>query len=90
MDGLNIISTYLPLFSPVRNDLMSELKDIQKTEKNYDALSRYYIEKMKKVNTTPIEMMLDTLFQLALNIEEAVVDHGKDAEGNAKSNKVIL
>jgi hypothetical protein len=33
-DRLNILSTYLPLFPPIRNELMSELMDIQKSGNN--------------------------------------------------------
>jgi hypothetical protein len=32
-------------------------------------------------------MTLEELFQFALNIEEAVVNHGKDYEGNALRSK---
>jgi hypothetical protein len=42
-DRLEILSTYLPLFTPVRNTLISELTDIQKSEILYDALPHYYI-----------------------------------------------
>jgi hypothetical protein len=87
MDLLDIISTYLPLFTPVRGTSMSELLDIQKAEILYDALPCYYIEKMKEANTEPIEMSLEEWFQFLLNIEEAAVNPGKNYEGNDRSSK---
>jgi hypothetical protein len=87
MDCLDILSTHLPLFPPVRNTTMSELTDIQKEEIHYDALPHYYIKKMKEANTEPIKMLLEALFQFALNIEKTVANPGKDFEVNAKCSK---
>jgi hypothetical protein len=42
---------------------------------------------MKEANTDPIEMSLEDLFQFALNIEEAAINPGKDADGNARNSK---
>jgi hypothetical protein len=42
---------------------------------------------MKEANTEPIEMNLKELFQLALNIEEASINPGKDSEGNPRNSK---
>jgi hypothetical protein len=42
---------------------------------------------MKEANTEPIEMNLEELFQFALNIEEASINPGKDAEGNPRNSK---
>jgi hypothetical protein len=42
---------------------------------------------MKEPNTEPNEMSLEDLFQFALNIEEAAISHGKDAEGNPLNSK---
>jgi hypothetical protein len=42
---------------------------------------------MKEANTEPIEMSLEDLFQFALNIEEAAINPGKDAEGNHRNSK---
>jgi hypothetical protein len=42
---------------------------------------------MKEAKTEPIEMSLDDLFQFALNIEEAAINPGKDAEGNPSTSK---
>jgi hypothetical protein len=42
---------------------------------------------MKEANTEPIEMNLEELFQFALNIEEASINPGKDAEGNPQNSK---
>jgi hypothetical protein len=39
------------------------------------------------VHFTPIEMTLEALFNFDINIEEATVNPGKDAEGNAKIRK---
>jgi hypothetical protein len=53
----------------------------------YDALPNYYIKKMKEANNEPIEMNFEELFQFALNIEEAVINPGKDSEGNPWNSK---
>jgi hypothetical protein len=42
---------------------------------------------MKEASTEPIEMSLEDLFQFALNIEEAEINPGKDAEGNPWNSK---
>jgi hypothetical protein len=42
---------------------------------------------MKEANTEQIEMNLEKLFQFALNIEEASINPGKDAEGNPRNSK---
>jgi hypothetical protein len=82
MDRLDILSTYLPLFPPIKGAVIKELSDSQKATILYDALPNYYIKKMKAANTEPIEMNLEELFQLTLNIEEASINPGKDSEGN--------
>jgi hypothetical protein len=87
MDRLNILSTYLPLFPPMKCELLKELSDIQKATIFYDALPNYYIKKMKEANTEPIEMNHEELFQFALNIEEASINPGKDSEGNPRNSK---
>jgi hypothetical protein len=54
------------------------------------SMMRYRIiilRKMKEANTEPIEMSLEDLFQFALNIEEAVINPGKDSEGNPRNSK---
>jgi hypothetical protein len=58
MDRLDILSTYLPLFTPMKGEGMKELSDNQKATILYDALPNYYINKMKEANTEPIEMNL--------------------------------
>jgi hypothetical protein len=87
MDRLDILSTHLPLFPPMKGEELKELSDIQKATILYDALPHYYIKKMKEANTEPIEMSLQDLFQFALNIEEAAINLGKDAEGNPRNSK---
>jgi hypothetical protein len=87
MDRLDILSTYLPLFPPMKGELMKELSDNQKSTILYDALPNYYINKMKEASTEPIEMSLEDLFQFALNIEEAAINPGKDSEGNPRNRK---
>jgi hypothetical protein len=82
MDRLDTLSTYLPLYPPMKGELLNELIDRQKATILYDALPHYYIKKMKEANTEPIEMSLDDLFQFDLNIEEAAINPGKDAEGD--------
>jgi hypothetical protein len=47
MDRLDILSTYLPLFPPMKGELLKELSDSQKATILYDALHNYYIKKMK-------------------------------------------
>jgi hypothetical protein len=87
MDRLDILSTYLPLFPPMKGELLKELSDSQKATILYDALPNYYIRKMKEANTEPIEMNLEELFQFALNTEEASINPGKDSEGNPRNSK---
>jgi hypothetical protein len=84
MDRLDIISTYLPLFPPIKGEVLNELSDNQKATILYDALPDYYIKKMKEANTEPIEMNLE---EFALNIEEASINPGKDSEGNPRNRK---
>jgi hypothetical protein len=87
MDHLDILSTYLPLFPPMKGEVLKELSDDQKATILYDALTNYYIKKMKEANTEPIEMNLKELFQFTLNIEEAAINPGKDSEGNTRNSK---
>jgi hypothetical protein len=77
MDSLDIVSTYLPLFPPLKGEVFKELSDRQKATILYDALPYYYIKKMKEANTEPIEMSLEELFQFTLNIEEAAISPEK-------------
>jgi hypothetical protein len=86
-DPLDILSTYLPLFPPMKGEVIKELSDNQKDNILYDALPNYYIKKMNEANTQPIEMNLDELFQFALNIDEASINPGKDSEGNPRNSK---
>jgi hypothetical protein len=87
MDRLDILSTYLPLFPPMKGELLKELSDNHKATILYDALQNYYIRKMKEANTEPIEMNLEELFQFALNIKEASINPGKDYEGNSRNRE---
>jgi hypothetical protein len=82
MDHLDILSTYLPLFPPMKGEVIKELSDRKKATILYDALPNYYIKKIKEAYTKPIKMSLEDLFQFALNIEEAAINPGKDDEGN--------
>jgi hypothetical protein len=84
MDNLD---TYLPLFPPIKGEVLKELSDNQKATILYDPLPNYYIKKMKEANTEPIEMNLEELLQFALNIEDAVINPGKDSEGNPQNSK---
>jgi hypothetical protein len=68
MEHLDILSTYLPLFSPMKGELLKEISDHHKSTIFYDALPQYYIKKMKEANTEPIEMSPEDLFQFELNI----------------------
>jgi hypothetical protein len=58
MDRLNILSTYLPLFPPMKGEVLKEFSDNQNSTILYDALPNYYIKKMKEAYTEPIEMNL--------------------------------
>jgi hypothetical protein len=87
MDHLDILSTYLPLFPPMKGEVLKELSDRQKATILNDALHNYYIKNMKEANTEPIEMSLEDLFQFALNIEEAAINPGRDSEGNPRNSK---
>jgi hypothetical protein len=87
MDHLDILSTYLPLFPPMKGEVLKELSDNKKATILYDALPNYYINKIKETNTEPIKMNREELFQFALNIEEAAINTGKDSEGNPRNNK---
>jgi hypothetical protein len=64
MDRLDILSTYLPLFPPMKGEVLKELSDNQKATILYDALPNYYIKKMKEANTEPIEMNLKGIFPI--------------------------
>jgi hypothetical protein len=87
MDHINILSTYLPLFTPIKGEVMKELSDNKKGTIMYDPLPNYYIKEIKDATTEPIEMNIEELFQFALNIEEAVINPGKDSEGNPRKSK---
>jgi hypothetical protein len=80
MDRLDILLTYLPLFPPMKGEVLREFIDRKKSTILYDALPNYYIKNMKEAITEPIEMSLEDLFQFALNIEEAAINPGKDSE----------
>jgi hypothetical protein len=54
MDRLDILSTYLPLFTPLKGEVLKELSDWPKATILYDALPHYYIKKMKEANTEPL------------------------------------
>jgi hypothetical protein len=84
---LDILSTYLPIFPPMKGEVLKELSDQHKATILYDALPYYYIKKRKEANTEPIDISLEVLFQFAHNILEAAIDHGKDAEGNPRNSK---
>jgi hypothetical protein len=58
VDRLDILLTYLPLFPPMKGEVLKELSDRQKATILYDALSHYYIKKMKEANTELIKMSL--------------------------------
>jgi hypothetical protein len=47
MDRLDILSTYLPLFPPMKGEVLTELSDNKKATILYDALPNYYIKKTK-------------------------------------------
>jgi hypothetical protein len=55
MNRLDILLTYLPLFPPMKGELMKELSDNKKSTILYDALTNYNIRKMKEANTEPCD-----------------------------------
>jgi hypothetical protein len=59
MDRLDIFSTYLPLFPPMKGEVLKEISDNQKPTILYDSLTNYYIKNMKEANTETIEMNLE-------------------------------
>jgi hypothetical protein len=71
----------------MKGEVLKELSDNKKATILYNALPNYYIKKMKEANTEPIEMNLEELFQFVLNIEEALINPGKDSEGNLRNSK---
>jgi hypothetical protein len=87
MDLLDILSMYLHLFPPMKGEVLKELSDNKKATIVYDDMPNYYIKKMIEANTEPIKMNLKELFQVALSIEEASINPGKDSEGNPRNNK---
>jgi hypothetical protein len=88
MDRLDILLTYLPLFPPMKGEVLKELNDRQKATILYDELTNCYSKKMKETNTEPIEMSLGDLFQFALNIKEAaMINPVKYYEENPRNSK---
>jgi hypothetical protein len=90
MHRLDILSTYMPLSPPMKGEVLKELSDNQKANIVYDALTNYYIKKMKETNTEPIEMnnrrcfnLLSTLRKLLLTLERIL----REILGNAKSRE---
>jgi hypothetical protein len=43
IDRFDILLSYLPLFPPMKGEVLKELSDIQKDNILYDALPHYYI-----------------------------------------------
>jgi hypothetical protein len=66
----------------MNGEVLKELSDWHK-----DTILYYALPKMKEANTEPIEMSLKDLFQCAINIKEAAINPGKDAEGNPQNSK---
>jgi hypothetical protein len=50
MDRLDVLSTYLPLFPPMKGEVLTELSDNKKATILYDALLNYYIKKKLTLN----------------------------------------
>jgi hypothetical protein len=91
MDRLDILSTYLPLFPPMKGEVLKKLSDKQKATILYDALLNYYIKNMKEANTEPIEMNLEELFQFPLNIEvpRKQGGEGKSHKRNGEKSSIL-
>jgi hypothetical protein len=68
LDRIDVLSTYLPFFSPVLNVTYQELTNQEKQCMLFDALPKDYIDQMKKANQVPLEMPLEELRSYALNI----------------------
>jgi hypothetical protein len=73
LDRIDVLSTYLPLFPPILNVTYQELTNQEKQLMLFDALTKDYIDQMKKANQVPLEMPLEMpleeLRSYALNIE---------------------
>jgi hypothetical protein len=87
LDRIDVLSTYLPLFSPILNMTYQELTNQEKQLMLCDALPKDYSDQMKKANQVPLEITLVELRSYALNIEETKVNEVKNSNSTeAKDN----
>jgi hypothetical protein len=73
VDRFDILLTYLPIFPPMKGEVLKKISYRQNATILNDALPHYYIKKIKEANTEPTEMSLEDLFQFALNIEQLLL-----------------
>jgi hypothetical protein len=66
MDRIDILSTNLPLFPPISNEIMSKLMDVETAEILYNTVPHYYVKNMKEANKTPILQSILKNHQLIL------------------------
>jgi hypothetical protein len=78
LDRIDVLSTYLPLFTPILNMTYQELTNQKEQLMLFDELPKDYIDQMKKANQVPLEMPLEELRSYALNIEETKVNEVKN------------
>jgi hypothetical protein len=91
MDRLDILLTYLPLFPPMKGEVLKELSDLQKATFLYYALPNYYIKKWKRLTLNPSRCLsrncsnlLSTSRKLRLTLERIL----RAILGIAKSRKL--
>jgi hypothetical protein len=74
LDRIDVLSTCLPLFTPILNVPYQELSNQEKKLTLFDALLKDYIDQMKKENQVPLGMPMEELRSYALNIKETKVN----------------
>jgi hypothetical protein len=79
LDRIDVLSIYLPLFPLILNVTYKELTNQEKQLILFDALTKYYIDQMKKADQVPLEMPLEESRSYALNIEETNVNEVKNS-----------
>jgi hypothetical protein len=92
-DRIEILSSYLPFFPPIRGIIYIALIYDDKQEILYDALPPYYIKKIKEINKVPFKMNLEEVRDYALSMDEASINPGKsdnEDEGNLKQKRIKL
>jgi hypothetical protein len=82
LDRIDVLSTYLPFFSPILNVTYQELTNQEKKLILFDAPPKDYIDQMKKANQVPLRAFRNASGELrsyALNFEETKVNEVKNS-----------